>query len=92
MQKLYVNTIGGVVKPGDNLVEIVPTEGGLLIEAKVKPSDIAFIYPGQKAIIKVTAYDFSIYGSLEGKVVTISPDTVTDKNNNVYYSTFAHKT
>lgn len=85
VQKLYVNTVGGVIKPGDNLVEIVPTEGGLLIEAKINPSDIAFIYPGQKAVVKVTAYDFSIYGSLDGKVVTISPDTVIDKNDNVYY-------
>ena len=85
VQKIYVNTVGGVIKPGDNLIEIVPTEGGLLVEAKVKPSDIAFIYPGQDAIVKVTAYDFSIYGSLRGKVVTISPDTVTDKNDNVYY-------
>jgi adhesin transport system membrane fusion protein len=85
VQKLYVNTIGGVIKPGDNLIEIVPTEGGLLAEVKIKPSDIAFIYPGQDAIVKVTAYDFSIYGSLRGKVVTISPDTVTDKNENVYY-------
>ncbi len=85
VQKLYINTVGGVIKPGDNLVEIVPTEGGLLIEAKINPSDIAFIYPGQKAVVKVTAYDFSIYGSLQGKVVTISPDTVVDKNDNVYY-------
>jgi adhesin transport system membrane fusion protein len=85
VQKLYVNTLGGVIKPGDNLIEIVPTEGGLLAEAKIKPADIAFIYPGQDAIVKVTAYDYSIYGSLRGKVVTISPDTVTDKKDNIYY-------
>lgn len=85
VQKLYVNTVGGVVKPGDNLIEIVPTEEGLLVEAKIKPSDIAFLYPGQKAIVKVTAYDFSIYGSLEGKVSTISPNTETDEKENVYY-------
>jgi membrane fusion protein, adhesin transport system len=85
VQKLYVNTVGGVIKPGDNLIEIVPTEGGLLIEAKVKPADIAFLYPGQAAIVKVTAYDFSIYGSLSGKVATISPDTETDKEGHVYY-------
>lgn len=85
VQKLHINTVGGVIKPGENLIEIVPTEGGLLIEAKINPSDIAFIYPGQKAVVKVTAYDFSIYGSLDGKVVTISPDTVIDKNDNVYY-------
>ncbi len=85
VQKLYVNTVGGVIKPGDNLIEIVPTEGGLLVEAKVKPSDIAFIYPGQKAVVKVTAYDFSLYGSLDGVVSTISPDTETDEKENVYY-------
>lgn len=85
VQKLYVNTVGGVIKPGDNLIEIVPTEGGLLVEAKVKPSDIAFLYPGQKAVVKVTAYDFSIYGSLEGTVSTISPNTETDEKENVYY-------
>jgi len=85
VQKIYVNTVGGVIKPGDNLIEIVPTEGGLLIEAKVKPSDIAFIYPGQKAVVKVTAYDFSLYGSLDGIVSTISPNTETDEKENVYY-------
>lgn len=85
VQRIFVNTVGGVIKPGDNLIEIVPTEGGLLVEAKVKPSDIAFLYPGQKAIVKVSAYDFAIYGSLEGTVVNISPDTVTDKKDNIYY-------
>lgn len=85
VQKLYVNTIGGVIKAGDNLIEIVPTEDGLLAEVKVKPSDIAFLYPGQEAIVKVTAYDFAIYGSLKGKVVTISPDSITDKRDNTYY-------
>ncbi|QIR76840.1 HlyD family type I secretion periplasmic adaptor subunit [Sulfurospirillum diekertiae] len=85
VQKIYVNTIGGVIKPGDNLIEIVPTEDGLLAEVKVKPSDIAFLYPGQEAIVKVTAYDFAIYGSLKGKVVTISPDSMTDKRDNTYY-------
>ena len=85
VQKVYVNTIGGVIKPGDNLIEIVPTEDGLLAEVRVKPSDIAFLYPGQDAIVKVTAYDFAIYGSLKGKVVTISPDSMTDKRDNTYY-------
>jgi membrane fusion protein, adhesin transport system len=85
VQKLYVNTVGGVIKPGDNLIEIVPTEEGLLAEVKVKPSDIAFLFPGQDAVVKITAYDFAIYGALRGKVVTISPDSITDKNENVYY-------
>lgn len=85
VQKLYVNTVGGVIKPGDNLIEIVPTEEGLLAEVKIKPSDIAFLFPGQDAVVKITAYDFAIYGALRGKVVTISPDSITDKNENVYY-------
>jgi adhesin transport system membrane fusion protein len=85
VQKLFVNTVGGVIKPGDNLIEIVPTENGLVAEAKVKPSDIAFLYPGQEAIVKITAYDFALYGALRGKVLTISPDSITDKNENIYY-------
>lgn len=85
VKKVYVNTIGGVIKPGDSLIELVPTEEGLVAEVKVKPSDIAFLYPGQFAIVKVTAYDFAIYGSLLGKVVNISPDSMTDKRDNTYY-------
>jgi adhesin transport system membrane fusion protein len=85
VQKLFVHTIGGVVKPGDDLIEIVPTNEKLLVNAKIKPSDIAFIYPSQKAIVKFSAYDFSIYGGLEGEVVSISPDTIKDKDENTYY-------
>jgi adhesin transport system membrane fusion protein len=85
VQKLFVHTIGGVVKPGDDLVEIVPTDEKLLVNAKIKPQDIAFIYPGQEAIVKFTAYDFSIYGGMDAKVISISPDTVKDKDENTYY-------
>lgn len=85
VQRLFVHTIGGVVKPGDDLIEIVPSNEKLLVNAKVKPSDIAFIYPSQKAIVKFSAYDFSIYGGLEGEVVSISPDTIKDKDENTYY-------
>jgi adhesin transport system membrane fusion protein len=85
VQKLFVHTIGGVVKPGDDLIEIVPTNEKLLVNAKIKPSDIAFIYPTQKAIVKFSAYDFSIYGGLEGEVISISPDTIKDKDENTYY-------
>ena len=85
IQKLFVHTIGGVVKPGDNLIEIVPSNEKLLVNAKIKPSDIAFIYPSQKAIVKFSAYDFSIYGGLEGTVVSISPDTIKDKDEQTYY-------
>jgi membrane fusion protein, adhesin transport system len=86
VQTLYVNTIGGVIKPADTIVEIVPSEQTLLIEVKIKPSDIAFIHYGQKAIVKFSAYDFAIYGGLEGKVVHISADTIKDKKENVFYT------
>ncbi len=85
IQKLYINTIGGVIQPAEKLVEIVPTDDVLWLEVRIKPSDIAFIYPGQKAIVKITAYDFRIYGSLEGKVVHISADTTKDEKGNVFY-------
>jgi len=86
IQKLYIFTEGGVVKPGQDLIEIVPTDEVLWVEVKVKPSDIAFIYPGQKALVKFSAYDFSIYGGLEAKVFHISADTTTDKKENVFYT------
>ena len=79
VKQINVNTIGGVVKSGMDLIEIVPASEVLLIEAKIDPKDIAFINPSQKAIVKITAYDFSIYGSLEGKIVEISADSIKDK-------------
>jgi len=85
VQKLFVNTIGGVIQPGANLVEIVPTNKKLFLEIKIKPSDIAFIHPGAIAKVKVSAYDFSIHGGLAGKVVNISPDTITDNKDNTFY-------
>jgi adhesin transport system membrane fusion protein len=85
VQSLFVHTIGGVVKPGDDLIEIVPKGERLVAEVKVKPSDIAFIYPGQRAVVKLTAYDFAIYGALEGKVSLISADTQTNRKEDVYY-------
>jgi len=85
VQKLFVNTIGGVIKPGADLVEIVPTSMKLFLEVKIKPSDIAFIHSGAEAKVKVSAYDFAIHGGLTGKVVSISPDTITDKNENTFY-------
>ncbi len=86
VQKLFVHTVGGVIKPGADIIEVVPSDQTLLVEVKVKPSDIAFIYFNQKAIVKFSAYDFSIYGGLEGKVVLISADTVTDQKDNVFYT------
>lgn len=86
IQKLYIHTVGGVIKPGDDLVEIVPTDDTLWLEVKIKPSDIAFVYPGQKSVVKFSAYDFAIYGSMEGEVVHISADTVQDKKENSFYT------
>jgi len=85
VQKLFINTVGGVIKPGADLVEIVPTNEKLFLEIKIKPSDIAFIHPGAKAKIKVSAYDYAIHGGLDGEVVNISPDTITDKKENTFY-------
>ncbi len=80
IKQLNFNTIGGVVQSGMDLIEIVPLSDALVVEAKIDPKDIAFINPSQKAIIKITAYDFSIYGGLEGKIVEISADTIVDKD------------
>ena len=85
VQKLFVHTVGGVVKPGADLVEIVPTNKKLYLEIKIKPSDIAFLHPGAEAKVKVSAYDFAIHGGLKGKIVNISPDTITDKKDNTFY-------
>jgi adhesin transport system membrane fusion protein len=78
VKDIATTTIGGVISPGGLLMEIVPLEDQLLIEARISPRDIAFIHPGQEANVKITAYDSSIYGSLEGTVESISPDTITD--------------
>ncbi len=85
VQKLYVNTVGGVIKPGANLVEIVPTDKRLYLEVKIKPSDIAYLHPGAIAKVKVSAYDFAIHGALTGEVVNISPDTVVDEKGETHY-------
>ena len=78
IKQILINTIGGVVKPGMDIIEIVPTQDNLIVEAKVRPADIAFLYPGQKAIVKFSAYDFAIYGSLTGVITHISADTIVD--------------
>ncbi|MEA3498705.1 MAG: HlyD family type I secretion periplasmic adaptor subunit [Campylobacterota bacterium] len=85
IQRVFFNTIGGVIQPGADLVEIVPTDDSLLVEAKVKPSDIAFLFSGQAAKVKFTAYDFAIYGGLDGKVIKISADTEVDRDENSFY-------
>ena len=85
VQRLLANTVGGVVQPGKDIVEIVPLDDALVLEAKVQPKDIAFIHPGQAATVKFTAYDFSIYGGLDAKVDNISPDTQVDERGNAFY-------
>lgn len=85
IQDITINTVGGVVRPGEDFIKIVPKDDQLIIEAKIKPSDRAFIYPGQKAVIKITAYDYSIYGGLEGELVDISADTFEDEKQNTFY-------
>ncbi len=78
IKSLFVNTVGGVIQPGQDLVEIVPLEDTLLVEAQVRPADIAFLRPDQPAVVKVTAYDYAVYGGLDAEVETISADTITD--------------
>jgi len=85
VQRLLANTVGGVVQPGKDIVEIVPLDDALVLEAKVMPKDIAFIHPGQAATVKFSAYDFSIYGGLSAEVENISPDTVVDERGNAFY-------
>ncbi|WP_298398840.1 HlyD family type I secretion periplasmic adaptor subunit [uncultured Azonexus sp.] len=85
VKRLLVNTVGGVIQPGKDMIEIVPLEDALLLEARVLPRDIAFLRPGQPAMVKFSAYDFSIYGGLEGTLEHISADTVTDEKGNAFY-------
>lgn len=75
---LAINTIGSFVQPGTVVSEVVPTSDVLLVEARISPKDIAFVRSGQPALIKITAFDFSIYGGLEGEVVNVSPDSILD--------------
>lgn len=85
VQRLLANTVGGVVQPGKDIVEIVPLDDALVLEARVAPKDIAFIAPGQAATVKFSAYDFSIYGGMAAEVENISPDTVVDERGNAFY-------
>jgi adhesin transport system membrane fusion protein len=79
INRVLVTTVGGTVPPGGPLVEIVPSEESLLVEARIRPQDIASVRLNQKAKVNVTAYDPSVYGGLEGQVVAISPDAVQDE-------------
>ncbi|UZG43728.1 HlyD family efflux transporter periplasmic adaptor subunit [Caldimonas thermodepolymerans] len=87
VKKIDITTFGGVVPPNGSVMTLVPLDDQLLVETRISPRDIAFIHPGQSALVKVTAYDYAIYGGLEGEVVTIAPDTLRDevKPEVVYY-------
>ena len=86
VQNIEVNTIGGVVPPNGKLMGIIPIDDQLIVEARVSPRDIAYIHPGQKASVKITAYDYAVFGDLDGEVRSISPDTMQDETNpQVYY-------
>ncbi len=85
VKRLLVNTVGGVVLPGKEVVEIVPLDDALIMEARIKPADIAFLKPTQKALVKLTAYDFSVYGGLDAELEQIGADSITDDKGNSYY-------
>lgn len=90
VKDIAVTTIGGVIPPGGELLTIVPLDDQLRVETRISPRDIAFIHPGQAAMVKISAYDYAIYGGLSGEVVTISPNTVRDevKPDQVFYRVF----
>jgi len=85
VQRLYFNTIGGVISPGNNILDIVPQEDSLLVELKIKPADIAYVNVGQFARLKFSAYDFAIHGSLQGIVTFVSADTVTNDEGESFF-------
>ena len=85
VNQIKVTTVGGVLQPGMDIMDIVPIEDTLLIEARIRPADIGFLHPGQDAMVKISAYDFSIYGGLDAKVENISADSITDEKGESYY-------
>ncbi|MEM7748593.1 MAG: HlyD family type I secretion periplasmic adaptor subunit [Pseudomonadota bacterium] len=92
VNKIHVNTVGGVVRMGEPIMEITPIDENLFVEIRIDPKDVAFVGPGQPATVKLTAYDFTIYGSLDGKVEVISSDSILDKSTNTSYYLVTIKT
>jgi len=85
IKQLLFNTVGGIVLPGRDVIELIPADDTLLVEVRIRPQDIGFLAPGQEANVKVTAYDFVVYGGLEGQVEQIGADTVLDEEGNAFY-------
>ena len=79
VNSIRINTIGGVIQPGAEIMEITPLDDQLLVETKIRPSDVAFLAPGQEAMVKISAYDYSIYGGLKGRVQSISPGALKNE-------------
>lgn len=92
INRVLVSTIGGVVAPGETIIELVPSEDSLLVEAKIKPADIGFLQIGQDAKVSLTAYDSSVYGSLDGKIETISPDAIEEEKTGERFYTIMVRT
>ena len=85
VQRLYINTIGGVISPGNSILDVVPQEDSLLVELRIKPADIAYVHVGQFARLKFSAYDFAIHGSLQGIVTFVSADTITNEEGESFF-------
>lgn len=85
ISRLFVNTVGGVIQPGQEVIEVVPSDDTLVLETKIMPKDIAFVTHMQKATVKLTAYDYTIYGTLDARVEAISADSIIDEEGNAYY-------
>jgi len=85
VKNMRYNTIGGVVRPGEPILEIVPTSDKLVIEAKLNPTERGFIRPGQKAVVKISTYDFARYGGLDGEVIRVAPDTSLNEDGSPYF-------
>lgn len=85
VKQIMVNTVGGVIQPGSDIMEIVPLDDTLLIEAKIRPQDIAFLHPGQEAVVKFTAYDYTVYGGLKARLEYIGADSITDDEGNSFF-------
>ena len=85
ISRMYVNTVGGVIQPGQEVIEVVPSDDALVLETKIQPKDIAFVTHAQKATVKLTAYDYTIYGTLDARVESISADSIIDDKGNAFY-------
>lgn len=90
VKNMKFNTLGGVIRPGDPIMEIVPTGDNLVVESKLNPTDRGYVERGQRALIKVSTYDFARYGGLEGEVILVAPDSTTDQQGNVYFRVVVH--